>query len=76
MVSVDLQVNGGLVGQRAAPPYEWNGGNVMPGEYTMRAIAVDTAANGQEALDACGQEIPDVILLDWHMQGMGAIERE
>ena len=35
---------------------------------------VAEAEDGQEALDVCGRETPDVILLDWHMHGMGAIE--
>ena len=30
------------------------------------------AEDGQEALDLCAEKTPDVILLDWHMPGMGA----
>jgi two-component system, chemotaxis family, chemotaxis protein CheY len=32
------------------------------------------AENGQEALKLCRQSMPDFILLDWHMPGMGAME--
>ena len=32
------------------------------------------AEDGQEALDLCAEKTPDVILLDWHMPGMGATE--
>ncbi|MCP5396370.1 MAG: response regulator [Sphingomonadaceae bacterium] len=37
-------------------------------------LAVEEAANGQEALDACAQAMPDVILLDWNMPVMSGIE--
>lgn len=32
------------------------------------------AENGKEALDRCRIQVPDVILLDWHMPGMTALE--
>ena len=32
------------------------------------------AEDGKEALDKCTEKTPDVILLDWHMHGMGATE--
>ncbi len=32
------------------------------------------AADGQEALDECGKEIPDAVLLDWNMPVMSGIE--
>lgn len=32
------------------------------------------AENGQQALEICEAGMPDVILLDWHMPGMGGIE--
>lgn len=35
---------------------------------------VDEAEDGQEALDKCRQEMPDAILLDWHMPIMGGLE--
>ena len=34
---------------------------------------IQEAANGQEALARCQQAMPDLILLDWHMPGMGAV---
>ena len=37
-------------------------------------FAVDEAENGQEALDRCGEEMPDVVLLDWNMPVMSGIE--
>src|SRR6478735_3910004 len=35
---------------------------------------VTEACDGQEALDACHESIPDVILLDWNMPVMSGIE--
>lgn len=35
---------------------------------------VDEAEDGQEAFDKCRQEMPDAILLDWHMPIMGGLE--
>lgn len=35
---------------------------------------VDEAEDGQEALDKCRQEMPDAILVDWHMPIMGGLE--
>jgi two-component system chemotaxis response regulator CheY len=35
---------------------------------------VDEAEDGQEAFDKCRQEMPDAILLDWHMPVMGGLE--
>jgi len=37
-------------------------------------LAVREAADGQEALDACASEMPDVILLDWNMPVMSGID--
>ena len=34
----------------------------------------EEAEDGRQALDACLQEMPDVILLDWHMPIMNGIE--
>ncbi len=34
----------------------------------------EEAEDGQQALDACLREMPDVILLDWHMPNMNGIE--
>jgi two-component system, chemotaxis family, chemotaxis protein CheY len=35
---------------------------------------IEEAENGQEALKRCGEAMPDSILLDWHMPGMGVME--
>ncbi len=35
---------------------------------------INEAADGQQALDACQQSMPDVILLDWNMPVMNGIE--
>ena len=35
---------------------------------------VDEAASGQEALDACKPEMPDIIFLDWHLPGTNSID--
>lgn len=35
---------------------------------------VDEAASGQEALDACKADMPDIIFLDWHMPGSNSID--
>ena len=35
---------------------------------------VDEAEDGQEAFEKCRQEMPDAILLDWHMPVMGGLE--
>lgn len=32
------------------------------------------AVNGQEALDRCGEKMPDAILLDWNMPVMNGID--
>ena len=32
------------------------------------------AASGQEALDACKPDMPDVIFLDWHLPGSNSID--
>ncbi|MGB7407674.1 MAG: response regulator [Pontixanthobacter sp.] len=37
-------------------------------------FSVDEAENGQEGIDRCRQEMPDVILLDWNMPVMSGIE--
>ncbi len=35
---------------------------------------VEEAGDGQEALDRCGDNMPDVVLLDWNMPKMSGIE--
>jgi two-component system chemotaxis response regulator CheY len=35
---------------------------------------IQEAENGQKALELCGQAMPEFILLDWHMPGMGAMD--
>lgn len=35
---------------------------------------ITEAADGQQALDACKQKMPDVILLDWNMPVMDGLE--
>jgi two-component system chemotaxis response regulator CheY len=37
-------------------------------------FAVDEAENGQDALERCVEEMPDVVLLDWNMPVMSGIE--
>lgn len=37
-------------------------------------MAVDEAESGQKALEACKANMPELILLDWHMPGMGTQE--
>ncbi|MFQ5954399.1 MAG: response regulator [Kiloniellales bacterium] len=37
-------------------------------------FTVSEAADGKEALDRCGQRMPDAVLLDWHMPVMNGIE--
>ncbi len=37
-------------------------------------LVVDEAENGQEALERCDEQMPDVILLDWNMPVMSGIE--
>jgi two-component system, chemotaxis family, chemotaxis protein CheY len=37
-------------------------------------FAVDEAEDGREALDRCGTQMPDVILLDWNMPVMSGME--
>ena len=37
-------------------------------------LTADEAVNGSEALDRCGETMPDVILLDWNMPVMSGIE--
>lgn len=39
----------------------------------VRYTAVE-AGDGAEALEKCEEQMPDVILLDWHMPGMPAFE--
>jgi two-component system chemotaxis response regulator CheY len=36
-------------------------------------FAVTEAADGQQALDACRAELPDVVLLDWNMPVMDGL---
>lgn len=35
---------------------------------------VEEAEDGQEAFDKCRQEMPDAVLLDWHMPIMSGLE--
>jgi two-component system chemotaxis response regulator CheY len=35
---------------------------------------VTEAQDGQEALDRCREAMPDVVLLDWHLPGMSALD--
>jgi two-component system chemotaxis response regulator CheY len=37
-------------------------------------FAITEAESGQQALDMCRQEMPDAILLDFQMPGMGTVE--
>jgi len=37
-------------------------------------FAIVEAADGQQALDACDQEMPDAVLLDWNMPVMSGID--
>ena len=37
-------------------------------------FAVDEACDGQEALDRCLSDMPDVVLLDWNMPVMNGME--
>lgn len=37
-------------------------------------LIVDEAEDGQEALEKCKREMPDVIFLDWQMPIMGGID--
>ena len=37
-------------------------------------FAVDEAPDGKQALDRCGEAMPDLILLDWNMPVMSGIE--
>lgn len=32
------------------------------------------AVDGQDALDACGRDVPDVVLLDWNMPVMNGLD--
>jgi two-component system chemotaxis response regulator CheY len=38
------------------------------------SFAITEAESGQQALDMCRQAMPDAILLDFHMPGMGTVE--
>lgn len=38
------------------------------------SFAVTEAENGQEALERCQSDLPDAILLDWHMPVMSGLE--
>jgi two-component system chemotaxis response regulator CheY len=37
-------------------------------------LEVSEAEHGQGALDLCQQKMPDAIILDYHMPGMGTVE--
>ena len=38
------------------------------------SFGVEEAVDGKDALDQCGQKLPDVILLDWNMPVMNGLE--
>lgn len=42
--------------------------------FESMGFDVAEAENGQQALDLCRAELPDLILLDWHMPVMGALD--
>lgn len=37
-------------------------------------FAISEAEDGKVALDACGQDMPDVVLLDWNMPVMNGLD--
>ena len=37
-------------------------------------VVPSEAENGQQALDLCQKVMPDIIVLDYHMPGMGTVE--
>lgn len=37
-------------------------------------LEISEAENGQQALDQCQQAMPDAIIFDFHMPGMGTVE--
>lgn len=37
-------------------------------------LEISEAENGQRALDLCHQSMPDAIMFDYHMPGMGTVE--
>lgn len=37
-------------------------------------VEATEAEGGQQALDQCQQAMPDIIILDYHMPGMGTVE--
>ena len=47
---------------------------VTRGFMEALGFAVAEAANGQEALNACTQAMPELILLDWNMPVMDGLE--
>jgi len=38
------------------------------------SFEIDEAVDGQDALDACDRNMPDVVLLDWNMPVMDGLE--
>ncbi len=48
----------------------------MVARRILEELQFDTleAADGQEALDSCGQNMPDAVLLDWNMPVMDGLE--
>ena len=41
---------------------------------TMMGVVAVLAADGQEALDACTRQVPDLVLMDIQMPGMDGLE--
>jgi len=48
----------------------------MVARKILEELQFDTveAADGKEALDSCGQNMPDAVLLDWNMPVMDGLE--
>ncbi len=48
----------------------------MVARRILEELQFDTleAADGKEALDSCGQNMPDAVLLDWNMPVMDGLE--
>jgi len=42
--------------------------------FSSQLLTVSEAEGAEPALDLCKRQMPDLILLDWHMPGMTALE--